>query len=217
MLSYSLFVALGLFAVNVLTPGASFVLTVSQSMTHGRRFGLFIAFGLTTADTLFAIVASAGLSALISQNPLVIKGFSLLGGVWFAYGGVCLLLRQKKPPSLQKAASTAGNLPVFLAYRQGFSAGAFNPQAILFFATLFLAAVSSKPSLQEVIVLVAGVAVVSALIRSNIVVLFTTGAVMDFYRAQRRKMETVSGSMLALFGLKLAVPAALVITHAVLK
>jgi threonine/homoserine/homoserine lactone efflux protein len=208
---------LGLFAVNVMTPGASFVLTVSNAMSHGRRSGLFIALGLASADTMFAAMATAGLAALVSQNVLLVKAISLFGGMWFIYSGLRLVLKQKAVQLPQEAKKTSGNLSLSLAYRLGFTAGAFNAQAILFFSTLFIGSASSSPDLREAICRVVGVAIVSAGMRSGIVAVFTTKLVMQFYATQRRKMETVSGGMLGIFGVKLAAPAAMVLAHTVLN
>jgi threonine/homoserine/homoserine lactone efflux protein len=216
-MSFAFFVMLGLFAVNVMTPGASFVLTVTNAITHGRRSGLFIALGLSSADTVFAAMAAAGLAALVAQNILVVKAISLLGGMWFVYGGVRLMLKQKATQLPQEALETAGNLSVSLAYRLGLTAGMVNAQAIVFFSTMFIAALSARPSIREAITLVIGVAGVSAIARCSIVAVFTTKAVMHLYTAQRRKVETVSGGMLALFGVKLAAPAAVVISHVMLN
>lgn len=213
-MSYSFFVMLGLFAVNVLTPGASFILTVSNAMKHGRRSGIFIALGLATADTMFATMATAGLAALVSQSLGLVKAISLLGGLWFVYGGLRLMFRRSAARLPQDAENTVGHLPMALAYRLGLTAGAVNAQAIIFFSSLFLAALASKPTLSEAALLVGGVLAVSAVVRSGIVVVFTTGAVMQFYAGQRRKMEALSGGMLALFGIKLAMPAALVLANA---
>jgi threonine/homoserine/homoserine lactone efflux protein len=198
---------MALFAVNVLTPGASFILTISNAMSHGRRSGLLIALGLATADTLFAAAATAGLAALVSQSVLIVKGISLIGGLWFVWGGLRLILKQKARELPQEAAETKGALPVTLAYRLGFTAGAFNAQAIIFFSSMFTAALLSKPSLQEALSLVLGVAAVSVFTRCNIVMVFTIRAVMGFYMRHRRRVEALSGGALTLFGLKLALPA----------
>jgi len=216
-MSFGFFVMLGLFAVNVMTPGASFVLTVTNAMTHGRRSGLLIALGLSSADTVFAAMAAAGLAALVAQNILVVKAISLLGGMWFIYGGVRLILKQKATQLPQEALKTAGDLSVSLAYRLGLTAGMVNAQAIIFFSTAFLAALSARPSVREALTLVIGVAGVSAITRCSIVAVFTTKTVMHLYTAQRRKVETVSGGMLAIFGVKLAAPAAMVISHVMLN
>jgi threonine/homoserine/homoserine lactone efflux protein len=163
---------------------------------------------------MFATMATAGLAALVSQSLVLVKAISLLGGLWFVYGGLRLMFRRSAAQLPQEAENTVGHLPMALAYRLGLTAGAVNAQAIIFFSSLFLAALASKPTLSEAVLLVGGVLAVSAVVRSGIVLVFTTGAVMRFYAGQRRKMEALSGGMLALFGIKLAMPAALVLANA---
>jgi threonine efflux protein len=207
----SFLVMLGIFALNILTPGPSFVVTVSNAMSHGRRSGLLVALGLVTMDTLFAAAATAGLAALVSQNMLVVKGISLLGGMWLVYGGSRLMLKKRARQLPQEAELATGAFPATLAYRLGFMTGALNAQAILFFTSLFPAALSATPSLHQAFALVLGVTVVSAFTRCNIVMAFTVKSVMSFYSRQRRRVEAVSGGALTIFGLILAAPAAAVL------
>lgn len=213
----SFFAALGIFVLNILTPGPSFVLTVSNSMTHGRCMGFFVALGLATADTFFATAATAGLAALVGQNILLLKSVSLLGGLWFIYGGLLLILKKKAKQPSQSANGAACALSALFGYRLGFTAGAFNAQAIIFFSSMFLAALSVTPSLSDSVALVAGVACVSAITRCGVVLVFTTRSVMHFYTKQRRRVEAVSGGALAAFGLKLALPAAAMLTGRMLE
>lgn len=204
----SIVLALALFAVNVLTPGASFVLTVSNAMAHGRRSGYGIALGLATADTLFALAAVIGLAAVVADHPTLLKVIAFSGGLWFMYGGLRLVLKGKAQALPQEADATLGELKPSLAYRLGLTAGAFNPQAVIFFSTMFLAALSTSTSLRTCVSLVAGVALVSVAVRCSIVRLFTQGAVKSVYRSHRRKVETCSGAAMVFFGLKLALPTA---------
>jgi threonine/homoserine/homoserine lactone efflux protein len=217
-MSYSFFLALGMFALNVLTPGASFFMTISNAMKHGRLSGFLIALGLATADTMFAVMATAGLAALVSQDVVLMKFITLFGGMWFVYKGLRLILQRKAAQLPVEAEKTKGALPVSLAYRMGFTSGAVNPQPIIFFSAVFTyALMHSTGGWQESLSLVAGVALVSAVIRCSIVRVFTTKIVMDFYAKHCPKVETFSGAMLAIFGLKLAGPAAMVLTQALLN
>jgi threonine/homoserine/homoserine lactone efflux protein len=118
-------------------PGPSFVVTVSNAMSHGRRSGLLVALGLATADTLFAAAATAGLAALVSQNMLVVKGIGLLGGMWFVYGGSRLMLKKRAKQLPQEAEHATGAFPATLAYRLGFTTGAFNARPSSFFRPCF--------------------------------------------------------------------------------
>lgn len=213
-MSYSFFLALGMFAINVLTPGASFFMTISNAMKHGRRSGILIALGLASADTMFAAMATAGLAALISQDVVLVKFISLFGGLWFFYKGLKLILQRKAAQLPVEAENTSGALPVSLAYRMGFTSGAVNPQAIIFFSAVFTyTLMHSNGGTSESVGLVLGVALVSAVLRTTIVRLFTTKIVMNFYSSHCPKVETFSGAMLALFGMKLAGPAAMVLSH----
>jgi threonine efflux protein len=210
----SFLIMLGIFALNILTPGPSFLVTVSNAMARGRRSGVLVALGLATTDTLFAAAATAGLAALISQNMLVLKGISLLGGMWLVYAGLRLILKKRSKQLPQEAERATGAFSATIAYRLGFMTGAFNVQAILFFSSMFPAALSATPSLQQAFALVLGVTSVSAFTRFNIVMAFTVKSVMSFYYRQRRRVEALSGGALTLFGLILALPAAAVLaTH----
>jgi len=132
----SFLIMLGIFALNILTPGPSFLVTVSNAMARGRRSGVLVALGLATTDTLFAAAATAGLAALISRNMLVLKGISLFG-MWLVYGGLRLILTKTAKQLPQEAEHATGAFSATLAYRLGFTTAAFNVQAILFFRLCF--------------------------------------------------------------------------------
>lgn len=212
-----IFSVLSVFAFNVLTPGASFVLIVQNSMAHGRRSGYAIAAGLATADTLFAIAASAGLASALLNHNLLLKGISFCGGLWLTYGGGLHLLLKGKNTQLTKVAeSTRGYLSPWLGLKLGLTAGALNPQTIIFFSTMFLAAMASGPTLQDAAVLTVGVACVSLAARCGLVRAMTSLRVQEQYLGHKRKVEAVSGGALVFFGAKVAVPAATLLAASVL-
>lgn len=202
------FVALSLFAVNVLTPGASFVLTVSNAMAHGRRFGRGIALGLATADTLFALATVLGLATIMSSHSLLLKVITLCGGLWFMHGGLRLVLRGTAHRLPQEAGRSEESRSVPFAYRLGLTAGLFNPQALIFFSTIFVTVVSVGADSSQLVGLVAGVAAISAVVRCGIVFIFTQRLVQSVFTKHRRKVEACSGTAMAVFGAKLATPVA---------
>jgi threonine/homoserine/homoserine lactone efflux protein len=200
---------LGIFAMNVVTPGCSFVLTVSNAITHGRRTGFSTALGLVTADVLFAIAATVGLAAVVAHNTAFVKGISLVGGSWLVYRGLRMLLDNRKRHLLQQANGgaekvRASGIGSGSGYRIGLLTGAMNVQAILFFSTMFVAALSTPASPVKALELVLGVMLVSAVARTLIVLLFTVHRVVRFYAANSAGLSRLSGCALALFGGKLA-------------
>lgn len=150
----------------------------------------------------------------MSQNVLLVKAISLLGGVWFLYGGGRLIFMGKTSQLTQ--AVTVDGLQFRIAYRLGLTAGVSDVQAIIFFSTMFAVAISSTPDLHGAIVLVAGIALVSMIARCSIVSVFTTKMAINFYVAQQRRMKMFFGGVLALFGAKLAGPAAVILARTVL-
>lgn len=208
MLSICISVAC-LFALNVLTPGASFVLTVRSALAHGRRAGYGVALGLAFADILLASLAVAGLAAVLRTNDgaLVVLGYG--GGVWMAATGLKLFQRSRR---INFELVVDGDLPelaLWTGLRLGASAGLSNPQAIIFFASVFVAGLVGEPSVAQAVSIVLTVAASSIVVRCCIVRLVTLPVVREAYLARRREIETISGVALFSFGMKLAVKALL--------
>ena len=194
---------LGVFALNVLVPGASFVLVLTHAMAHGRRTGILVALGLVTVDVVFACAATGGIAVVLSHHSIWVRAFGLLGGGWFVFSGLRLVLKGKKTNVRVNGTQSEASLTGWSAYRQGLAGGACNVQVIIFFSTIILASIAMKPTLAQSAIMVAGIAVVSAVLRCGIVQLFTSATMASIYANRKRMVETLSGGALAAFGLKL--------------
>ncbi|RKW70465.1 LysE family translocator [Galactobacter caseinivorans] len=77
----------------VLTPGASFALTVNAAATGDRRAGLRVTLGTAMGLALIAAVAGlSGLGAFVASHELIRAWFQLLGGaLLFGFGAVPLI------------------------------------------------------------------------------------------------------------------------------
>lgn len=206
----SIFISVAcLFAFNVLTPGASFVLTVRNALAHGRRAGYGVALGLATADILLAVLAVAGLAAVLKTNGSALLVLGYVGGVWIAATGLKMFQRAHRTDFEIVACEDLPELAQWSGVRLGMSAGLSNPQAIIFFASVFVADMVGEPSLAQAVGIVLTVAASSIVVRCGIVRLVTLPVVREAYLAKRRKIETISGVALFSFGMKLAVKALL--------
>jgi threonine/homoserine/homoserine lactone efflux protein len=198
-----------LFALNVLTPGASFVLTVRTALANGCRAGYGVALGLVFADTLLAIFAVAGLAAVLKTNGSALLVLGYVGGVWMAATGLKMFQRSRRTDFEILVCDGSTELALRSGLRLGASAGLSNPQAIIFFASVFVAGLVGEPSGAQAVGIVLTVAVSSFVVRCGIVRLVTLPVVRDAYLARRREIETISGVALFSFGMKLAVKALL--------
>ena len=206
----SIFISIAcLFALNVLTPGASFVLTVRNALAHGPRAGYGVALGLAFADTLLAILAVAGLAAGLKATGSALLVLGYVGGVWIAVTGLKMFQRSRRTDFEIVVCGGLPELAPWSSVRLGASAGLSNPQAIIFFASVFVAGMVGEPNVAQAVGIVLTVAASSIVVRCGIVRLVTLPVVRETYFARRREIETISGVALFSFGMKLAVKALL--------
>jgi threonine/homoserine/homoserine lactone efflux protein len=195
-----------LFVLNVLTPGASFVLTARSALAHGPRSGYGVALGLVLADMLFVSLAVAGVAAMLKASGNVIPALGYVGGVWIASTGLRMLQKAHKTDF---EIDGLPELELWSGVRLGVLAGLTNPQAIIFFASLIVVGMVHEPSGVQVVGVVMTVVASSLVVRCGIVRLVTLPTIRKVYLAHRRTIETVSGMALFSFGMMLAVKALL--------
>ena len=202
-----IFTILGVFALNVLTPGASFILTLQNAMAYGRKSGIWLGIGLSCVDLLYATAALMGLSALITSHAGVGQVIACLGGFWLSYLGLKLFKERKAfdVSSAEELIKKKHSLKT--SFKMGFSAGIINPQAIIFFSSVFLGAMAFKPNIGDILFLIIGIFLVSLFLRCGLAVAATFPLIRQAYMANKQKMELLSGTALFLYGMKISVKA----------
>lgn len=207
MLLPVLFSVAGLFALNVLTPGASFVLTVRMSLSRGRSAGYGVALGLSFIDFLLAVLAAVGLTAVLKNNGGAILVLNCVGGAWIAAVGIKTLRQARRIDLKFEYLEALPDLASWSGICVGASAGLSNPQSIIFFASTFVVAMASEPTMTQAASVVLTIAVTSMVARCGIVHLVTLAAVRKAYLARRRGVEIVAGISLLFFGMVLVTKA----------
>ncbi len=193
-----------MFALNVATPGASFILTLRHSLNYGPKVGRFVALGLSTADSIFAVLALSGVTALLRLHAGLASSVGAVGGMWLGALGLALL-DAARARSAANQPTTEAAPALSRAYRIGLTAGMVNPQSILFFSTVMLASLTIDPTLLDAAALALTVAVTSLATRSAIATVVSHPLVRERYLARRRRFEMLSGVALLGFGMRLAV------------
>lgn len=192
---------MALYIPHLLSPGPNFLVLTRVAATESRRHGLATAVGITSASTLYATLAVTGIGLLVTQSPTFRITLQLAGGIYLLYKG----LRMFRRSELIFTASKAGGMRQSLrhAYCNGLLTNLTNPQAIVFFASIFAALLSADlPSWVKP----AGVLVVAA---SSISVNLVTVMLFSFEGVQKRYLQAktwidrLSGCLLAGFGMKL--------------
>jgi threonine/homoserine/homoserine lactone efflux protein len=118
--------------VLVLSPGPDMVFITANSLSSGKRGGVFSALGCTSGAFTHAVLAAFGLTAIVAAWQPAYKAVCIGGALYLAYLGVKMLLAKQSPLSIQSA---GGRKSGWRLYREGYINNIMNPKAILFSLT----------------------------------------------------------------------------------
>jgi threonine/homoserine/homoserine lactone efflux protein len=124
---------LGVAVVVIVTPGQDTALTVRNTLAGGRRAGVRTAIGVATGQAVWALAASAGVTALLVASEPAFLALKLAGAAYLVYLGAQALLAavRRRAPVHETGASARGH-----ELRQGLLSNLGNPKMAVFFSSL---------------------------------------------------------------------------------
>jgi threonine/homoserine/homoserine lactone efflux protein len=121
----------------VVAPGPSFAVIVNQSIRYGRRTGLLVVAGNTTALTFWATASALGLTALIRTSEIAFTVLKIAGAAYLCLLGVQALLRSRRHQEPAAATEVPTARTGLAAYRAGLLTNLTNPKAAVLYLALF--------------------------------------------------------------------------------
>ena len=201
-----LLVAAGMLVVITVAPGPDMAVVTRQVVTGGRGHGLRTATGIIVGLFMWGLLTAAGLSALLAASPTAFTVVTYAGAAYLVYLGIRALLDSRRAVGEDvgggEVHSPRGGNP----WVTGFVTDALNPKIAVFYITLLpTLAPSALPTQWGMALLVAAHLVLTALWLGGYV-LVLDAAKHFFARPQvRRWMDRIMGSVLVVFGLRVAV------------
>lgn len=183
----------------VLGPGPCALLVSRASMVEGRHTGMQAALGITTGAFLWSALAAAGVGVMLGQWPGVIAALQCAGGAYLGWMGF-VLVRSVQRPAQEVSGDGHETAPAQRAYWRGVATCMTNPQALVFFCSLFGALFTAEvsPLLRLASVLtVVGIALVGYLGQAA---LFAFPPLQRRYQASQRYLDGVCGVVFLLLG-----------------
>jgi len=117
--------------VLLIVPGPTIALIISKSVAQGRKVALPMIAGIAMGGAVAAILALAGVSALLLASSSAFNALKIAGALYLFYLGFKLLMT--KPKALSTTGLGGIETP-YQSFRDGFLVMLFNPKGILFFA-----------------------------------------------------------------------------------
>ncbi len=122
----------GATVVLLLIPGPAVIYMLNRTFADGRAVGLASVAGLEVGDTIQALLAALGLSAVIATSTEAFETVKWVGVVYLLWTGVRTL--STEPPPLD---ADVAHVSRRRAFRQGIIVNALNPKTSLFFLSIF--------------------------------------------------------------------------------
>jgi threonine/homoserine/homoserine lactone efflux protein len=124
---------LGVSAVVIVTPGQDTALTIRNTLLGGRRGGVATAAGVVSGQLVWALAASAGLSAVLLASAPLFTAIRIAGAAYLVFLGAQALVAAVRG---SRAAHPGRRQRRRARYRQGILSNLGNPKMAVFFTSL---------------------------------------------------------------------------------
>ncbi len=114
--------------ILLIIPGPAVLYIVNRSVSDGRKAGLSAVAGLSLGNTVHAIAAAAGLSAVLATSAAAFNAVKWLGAGYLIYVGVRTLMQPATEIDPDQPGVSAKR-----AFTQGIVVNVLNPKVALFF------------------------------------------------------------------------------------
>ena len=185
-----------------ISPGSDFVMVTRNSISYGRKSGIYSALGISAAIWIHVAYSIAGLAVIISNSIVLFSILKYLGAVYLIYIG-WKTFTSKSIVSVDENKSIQ-NISNFEAFKTGFISNVLNPKTTIFFLSIFTQVVTLDTPIW--VQLVYGIIISLAHLLWFIVVtyMFTHKVLLTKFYKSKKIIERVIGVVLIGFGLKVA-------------
>lgn len=125
---------LGVSAVVIVTPGQDTALTIRNTLLGGRSGGIATAAGVVSGQLVWALAASAGLSAVLLASAPLFMAIRIAGAAYLVLLGVKALVAAIR--GAHRVDADAAPRRRRAPYRQGVLSNLGNPKMAVFFTSL---------------------------------------------------------------------------------
>lgn len=180
----------------VLIPGADTALVIRTAIHRGRGTALLTALGICSGLFLWGAATALGLAALFQSSEVAHDLLAIAGSIYLIYLGVKTLKERSNP--LEGERPLTGS--VFLT---GFLANLLNPKVAVFYFSIFAQFITPGANAVWQGLALAGVHFLLSMVWFVILTSLLMKVLADTWR---KRITVVSGSVLIVFGISLAVP-----------
>ena len=199
------------------SPGPDFVLVSQQTLTQGRRIGLWTSLGITLGLGVHVIYSVLGLAAVIAHSQPLLTAIKYLGGAYLIYLGWQGIRSQPKQiadidkqststepaysqesqPNQQPSQNAVSHI------RRGFLCNVFNPKAPIYFVAIFTLVLSPDMPTWQLATYGIWMMVLQMAWFSTVVMLLSIPAINRRFQKSAHWVDRILGGAMMALGLNL--------------
>lgn len=192
------------YLVAVISPGPAIMAIVSTSISDGRRAGLAMAAGVFAGSFTWAMAASIGLAALLTQYAGFLQIVKIAGGLYLLYlAAKAFRSASRKDDQILPATGNPEKRSLRRIFLLGYAIHLTNPKAIFAWVAIISLGLPANASAQAVAFIVGGCLLTGMTVFTGYAILFSTARAFRVYRAARRGIDATLGVLFAAAGIKL--------------
>lgn len=192
------------YLVAVISPGPAIMAIVSTSISDGRRAGLAMAAGVFAGSFTWAMAASIGLAALLTQYAGFLQIVKIAGGLYLLYlAAKAFRSASRKDDQILPATGNPERRSLRRIFLLGYAIHLTNPKAIFAWVAIISLGLPANASAQAVDFIVGGCLLTGMTVFTGYAILFSTARAFRVYRAARRGIDATLGVLFAAAGIKL--------------
>lgn len=199
-----------LIAITLLTitPGVDTVLIIRNTTRGGWRDGALSSLGICSGLFVHAVVSAVGISVILLQSAWAFKALKLAGAgylMWLGYVSLRSAARNGEPLKLNHLPTSVYHFSARRSLLEGFLSNVLNPKAVVFYMAFLPQFIDPARSALQQSLFLAGLHFAIAMVWQCLLASIVHKAKTWIQNQKvRRSLDGVTGSIMMLFGIKLA-------------
>lgn len=188
--------------IGAMSPGPSFVLVSRISVANSRLHGLAAAVGMGIGGAFFAVLALAGLVALLERVEWLYLVLKCAGGLYLVYLGIAIWRGAHEPMSVGPSDGRFA-LSVPRAFFLGVVTQVSNPKTAVVYASIFAALMPQEPPLALILALPPVIFLIEAGWYAVVAIAFSAPRSQRAYLSGKLWVDRLAGAVIGALGVRL--------------
>lgn len=185
------------------SPGPANLSIMALSMSHGRRAGMSLAFGVIMGSFTWAVLAGFGVSTLLTTYADLLIAIKLLGGLYLLYLGIRFGRSALLNSELANSDGNAKRERFRHLFFRGYLIHLTNPKAILGWTAIIALGLKPSSGMEMIFEIIGGCLCLGVIVFGSYALIFSSPLIVRVYIKAKRGIEATLAAFFIFAGLKM--------------